>query len=124
MLVPALRADKLIIYLDDYGLANLYQKTGYILTEFSEQLGFQKHSLITVEVGFQNQRNIFYAPIESSTKKHLIFHEDWMIYAPRDLKSIISKGLISMPEWNKLFFWENKLGNLVSSAILMKRFAD
>jgi len=92
MLVPALRTDKLIIYLDDYGLANLYQKTGYILTEFSEQLGLSKVFFDYCRSRIPKSKKYLYAPIESRAK-HLILHEDWMIYAPRDLKSIISKGV-------------------------------
>lgn len=45
MLIPSLRTEKLLTYLDDYGLANLYQRTGFILAQFSEQLDLSESFL-------------------------------------------------------------------------------
>lgn len=91
-LVPTLRADKLITYLDDYGLAGLYQKSGYILTEFSEQLGLSKSFFDYCRRRIPNSKKYLFLP-KDSLAKNLILYEEWMIYAPRDLKSIISKGV-------------------------------
>jgi len=92
MLVPALRTDKLMAYLDDYGQANLYQKSGYILTEFSEQLGLAKPFFDYCKSKIPKSKKYLYSH-KDSLSKHFILHEEWMIFAPQNIKSIISKGV-------------------------------
>jgi len=91
-LVPALRADKLLIYLDEYGLANLYQKTGFILIQFSEQLGLPKSFFDYCRIKAPKTKKYLYSE-KDTLSKQFVLHEDWMLYAPEDLKDIISKGV-------------------------------
>ncbi len=92
MLVPALRTDKLISYLDEYGQANLYQKSGFLLTEFSEQLGLAKPFFDYCRTKIPKSKKYLYSE-KDNLSKHFVLHEDWMIFAPDNIKSIISKGV-------------------------------
>jgi predicted transcriptional regulator of viral defense system len=92
MLVPSLRTDKLIAYLDDYGQANLYQKSGYILMQFSEQLGLTKPFFDYCRSKIPKSKKYLYSE-KDTLSKHFVLIKDWMIFAPENLKSIISKGV-------------------------------
>lgn len=92
MLVPALRTDKLLAYLDEYGLANLYQKSGYILMQFSEQLGLAKSFFDDCRSKIPKSKKYLYSE-KDTLSKHFVLHEDWMIFAPENIKSIINKGV-------------------------------
>ena len=92
MLVPSLRTDKLLTYLDDYGLANLYQKTGFILMQFSEQLGLSKSFFDNCKSKIPKSKKYLHSE-KDNLSEHFILHEDWMLFAPADIKSITSKGV-------------------------------
>lgn len=95
-LVPGLRTEKLMTYLDEYGLASLYQKTGFILMQFSEQLGLPKAFFDYCRSKAPKSKKYLYSA-KDTLSKHFILHEDWMLYAPEDLKTIISKGWAVSP---------------------------
>jgi predicted transcriptional regulator of viral defense system len=90
-LVPSLRADKLKTYLGEYGLANMYQKTGFILMQFSEQLGLPESFFDYCRSKAPKSKKYLYSA-KDTLSKNFVLHEDWMLYAPEDLKTIISKG--------------------------------
>lgn len=92
MLIPSLRTEKLLTYLDDYGLANLYQKTGFILTQFSEQPGFSNPFFEYYRSKIPKAKKHLYSK-KDALSEHFALHEDWMIFAPDNIKSIISKGV-------------------------------
>lgn len=92
MLVPALQADKLITYLDDYGQANLYQKCGFLLTEFSEQLDLTKSFFDYCKSKIPKSKKYLYSE-KDVLSKQFVLHEDWMLFAPKNIKSVISKGV-------------------------------
>jgi len=92
MLVPALRADKLLTYLNDYGQANLYQKTGFILMQFSEQLGLPQTFFDICRSKIPKAKKYLYSE-RALRSTRFVLHEDWMLFAPGDLKSIVSKGV-------------------------------
>jgi len=92
MLVPSLRTDKLLTYLDDYGLANLYQKTGFILMQFSEQMGLPKSFFDYCKSKIPKSKKYLYSE-KDTLSEHFILHEDWMLFAPANIKSITSKGV-------------------------------
>ena len=91
LLVPALRADKLITYLDEYGQANLYQKSGFLLTEFSEQFGLAKPFFDYCRTKIPKSKKYLYYE-KNTLSKHFVLHEDWMNLEPENIKSIIRKG--------------------------------
>ena len=92
LLIPALRADKLITYLDEYGQASLFQKSGFLLTEFAEQLGLSKPFFDYCRNIIPNSK-IYKKKKKDALSKYFVLHEDWMIFAPENIKSIISKGI-------------------------------
>ena len=86
--IPALDEDKLLEMLENIGRDQLYQKAGYILEAFKDELGLS---------------NLFFNECASRTsvsKTYLyerqddfVFHERWLLYAPKDLKKKIDKGV-------------------------------
>ena len=92
MLVPSLRTDKLISYLDDYGLAILFQKTGFILMQFAKQFSLPSSFFEYCMSKVQKSKKYLYAE-KDTLAKQFVLHEDWQLYAPKNLKSIINKGV-------------------------------
>ena len=92
LLIPALQTDKLISYLDEYGQANLYQKTGFLLTKFSEQLGLAKSFFDYCKRNIPKSKSYLYTE-KDALSKQFVLHEDWMIFAPKNIRSILSKGV-------------------------------
>lgn len=92
MMIPVLRTDKLLAYLDEYGLANLFQKSGYILMQFSEQLGLAKPFFDYCRCKIPKSKKYLYSEKDALSKR-FVLHEDWKIYAPENIKSIINKGV-------------------------------
>ena len=92
MLIPSLRTEKLIAYLDDYGLANLYQKTGFILEQFSDQLSLSKAFFDYCRSKIPKAKKYLYSE-KDTLSEGFVLHEDWMIFAPDDIKSLIDKGV-------------------------------
>lgn len=87
-LIPSLDWEKLLEALDVYGRGQLYQKVGYILEAYKEELSLP-------DVLFEKCVNKI-----SASKTYLFdkrsdfaFHEKWKLYAPGDLKKLIDKGV-------------------------------
>lgn len=91
-LVPSLRTDKLLEYLEEYGLANLYQKSGFILQQFSKQLGISDKFFETCKNKAPASKKYLYTA-KDSLSENFVLHEDWRLYAPEDFKSILNKGV-------------------------------
>ena len=91
-LIPSLQSDKLTNYLDDYSLAGLYQKAGYILSQFSEQLDLPESFLEYCRSNIPKSKKYLYSE-KDSLSRHFAFHRDWMLFAPPNLKSILNKGV-------------------------------
>lgn len=89
-LLPPLNEEKILEYLKLYHNPFLYQKTGYILEYFKEQLELSSNFFLTC------QKNI------DSTKRYLeksrwqypfVLHKKWLLYAPQNLERMILKGV-------------------------------
>lgn len=87
-LIPSLDEKKLLEALEIYGRGQLYQKTGYILEAYRDELSLS-------DVFFEEC-----ATRISASKTYLfdkqddfVFHEKWMLYAPKELKKLIDKGV-------------------------------
>ena len=88
LLIPVLDSDKLLASLELYGRGQLYQKTGYILESLQDELTLPE---------------CFFAECEkrsSSSKTYLFEKQDdfilfpkWKLFAPKELKSIVNKGI-------------------------------
>ena len=88
VLIPSLDFEKLLEALAIYGRGQLYQKTGYILETYKDELSLP-------DVFFEEcMRRI------SASKTYLfdkrddfLYHEKWLLYAPADLKKFLDKGI-------------------------------
>ncbi|GAB1433130.1 hypothetical protein MASR2M29_17550 [Spirochaetota bacterium] len=92
MLVPTLRADKLLFYLENYGLANLYQKTGFILMQFLEQMSLPKTFFDYCKSKIPRSKKYLYSE-KDALSSQFVLHKDWMLFAPANTKLITSKGV-------------------------------
>lgn len=93
MMIPSLKQDKLIQFLDEYNQSNLYQKTGYILSEFSKQLGIDKEFFDYCKSRVPQSKQYLYTE-KDSLYKSFVLQEDWKLYAPESIITIIEKGAI------------------------------
>ncbi|RRD93728.1 transcriptional regulator [Clostridiales bacterium COT073_COT-073] len=88
MLIPFLDEKKLLEALEVYRRGQLYQKTGYILESFKDEMSLSE---------------VFFAECKahsSASKTYLfdkqadfVFHEKWLLYAPKELKKLVDKGV-------------------------------
>jgi predicted transcriptional regulator of viral defense system len=92
MLIPALKPEKLIYCLDAYKQANLYQKAGFILSHFSEQLGLPKQFFDYCQSQIPKAKKYLYTK-KDKLSKHFVLHEDWMLFAPKNIKALVNKGV-------------------------------
>lgn len=88
VLIPALDEEKLLQALENYDRGQLYQKAGYILESY-------KAELLLSETFFEKCMKQI-----SASKTYLfdkqddfVFHEKWLLYAPKDLKKLVDKGV-------------------------------
>ena len=87
-LIPSLDEEKLLEALEVYDRGQLYQKAGYILESYKDELSlsnmFFEKSAARISASktylFENQNDF-------------VFHEKWQLYAPADLKKIVDKGV-------------------------------
>jgi len=88
-MIPFLNSDKLMYYLNSYNKVFLYQKAGYILMNYKNQLKLSDEL-------FDNCRTKL-SPIKrylhrSLLPKDLVFNKEWALYVPENLSSITRKG--------------------------------
>ncbi len=87
-LIPALNEENLLKALEMHNRGQLYQKAGFILDQYAEELGIsddffkecQKRSSASKTYLFDKQNDF-------------VYHEKWKLYAPKKLKKIIDKGV-------------------------------
>ncbi len=92
MLIPALKPEKLKQYLDEYQQANLYQKAGFILEQFSGQLGLPKPFFEYCQSKIPRAKKYLHAKKDALSKR-FVLHEKWMLFAPQNLDVIVNKGV-------------------------------
>lgn len=87
-LIPALDEEKLLEALGIYRRGQLYQKAGYILDEYREELSLS-------DAFFENCASAIPASKTYLFDKQsdFVFHEKWNLYAPKELKHILDKGM-------------------------------
>ena len=87
-IIPFLDESKLLEVLEVYGRGQLYQKAGYILEAYKDELSLSdtffsecmKHSSSSKTYLFDKQDDF-------------VFHRKWLLYAPDDLKKLTDKGI-------------------------------
>lgn len=91
-LVPSLRADRLQLYLAEYELAYLYQKTGFILYRFNERFGLPESFFDYCKQNVPQSKKYLYHQ-KNVDSNHFVFYKDWNLYGPTDIMTIINKGV-------------------------------
>lgn len=87
-MIPSLNEDSLIEILNSNGRDQLYQKTGYILQAFQDELG-----LTNAFFDECRMRSSVSKTYLCEKQDDFVFHDRWLLYAPKDLKKRIDKGV-------------------------------
>lgn len=87
-LVPTLDEASLADVLAAYGNGFLYQKTGYILSAFAHNLGLSTQFFELCKSHIPKGKAYL-----SNETQNFVWHEDWKLYAPKNLTSVINKGV-------------------------------
>ena len=86
-LVPALKEDKLVAYLADYHKQVLYQKTGYILRHFQNELRLSE-AFFTECAAHIGKSTRYLMSNENGT-----YNREWRLIVPQNLMAITIKGV-------------------------------
>ena len=87
-LIPALDEAALSACLAEYESGFLYQKTGYILSAFAASLGLSDSFFAMCKSHLPKGKSYL-----SSESQGFIWHEEWKLYAPKNLMHMIDKGV-------------------------------
>ena len=87
-LIPALDEAALSACLAEYESGFLYQKTGYILSTFAASLGLSDIFFGMCKSHLPKGKSYL-----SSGSQGFIWHEEWKLYAPKNLMHMIDKGV-------------------------------
>ena len=87
-LIPALDEAALSACLAEYESGFLYQKTGYILSAFAASLGLSDSLFAMCKSHLPKGKSYL-----SSESQGFIWHEEWKLYAPKNLMHMIDKGV-------------------------------
>lgn len=88
MLIPSLSPDHLLSSLALYHCGKLYQKAGYILEMFQNDFGLPDTFFEECEKHLPESKTYF-----SSQKDGFVFHKRWQLFAPKNLRILIDKGV-------------------------------
>ena len=87
-LIPSLDEIALTDCLAKYENGFLYQKTGYILSAFADSLGLSDSFFTTCKSYLPKGKSYL-----SRESRGFTWHEEWKLYAPKNLMHIIDKGV-------------------------------
>ena len=88
-MIPFLNSDKLMYYLDSYNKVFLYQKAGYILMNYKNQLKLSDEFFDNCRTKLSSIKRYLH---RSFIPKDLVFNKEWALYVPESLSSITRKG--------------------------------
>lgn len=92
LLIPSLNGDKLIQYLDEYGLSTLYQRVGYIFDQLSGEIGIPERVMTHCQKRLPESKRYLY--VSTNNKQDIfVFHPEWRLFAPKRLMEIVIKGV-------------------------------
>jgi len=86
-LIPSLKEDKLLIYLEAYGKQALYQKTGYILRHFKSTFQFSEGFF--KECASHIGKSTRYFTEKNATE----YNREWRLMVPAALPKVADKGV-------------------------------
>lgn len=88
VLIPALDEEKLLQTLEIYERGQLYQKAGYILEAYKDELSLSNMFFEKCVKQISASKTYLF-----DKQEDFVFHEKWMLYAPKELKKLIDKGV-------------------------------
>lgn len=88
LLIPNLDSNNLLESLEMYNRSQLYQKVGYILESFKEDLCLPEDFFNKCESKISSSKTYLF-----EKEDDFVYFERWKLYAPKELKSIINKGV-------------------------------
>jgi predicted transcriptional regulator of viral defense system len=88
-LIPYLDEDKLLSYLKQYDKQFLYQKTGYILNHFKDELRLSDKFFSNCEHGFSKSVRYIWRGIQYQPN---IFDNRWQMVVPKQPLGLLSQG--------------------------------
>jgi len=88
-LIPYVDENKLLHYLANYGKQFLYQKSGYILNYFRNELRLSNKFFDVCEIKVGKSIRYLYNGIDNEMN---VFDNHWQLYVPKNLLNILSQG--------------------------------
>lgn len=88
ILIPSLDWEKLLEALEVYDRGLLYQKAGYILEAYKDELSLPDKFFDECMKGISGSKTYLF-----DKQDDFAFHEKWKLYAPKDLKKLVDKGV-------------------------------
>lgn len=87
-LVPSLDERKLLEALAAYGRGQLYQKAGYILESYKDELALPEAFFSECMTRSSTSKTYLF-----DRQDDFVLHEKWLLYAPKDLGKLVDKGV-------------------------------
>lgn len=87
-LIPSLDESKLLEVLEVYGRGQLYQKAGFILEAYKDELSLSDTFFSECMKHLSSSKTYLF-----DKQDDFVLHRKWLLYAPNDLKKLIDKGL-------------------------------
>lgn len=88
LLIPTLDSDGLLAALALYDRGQLYQKAGYLLEALQDDLTLPERFFVECEKRSSGSKTYLF-----EKQSDFVLFSRWKLFAPKDLKSIISKGV-------------------------------
>lgn len=88
ILIPSLDSEKLLEALEVYGRTQLYQKAGYILETYRDELSLPDMFFEKCMKQISTSKTYLF-----DKQEDFVFHERWKLYAPKNLKKLVDKGV-------------------------------
>ncbi len=88
LLIPSLDCNQLLDALELYDRGQLYQKTGYILEALKDDLSLPEPFFAECEKRSSASKTYLF-----EKQSDFVLHNRWKLFAPKDLKTIIDKGV-------------------------------
>lgn len=88
LLIPSLDPNKLLDTLELYDRGQLYQKAGYILESLKNALSLPEYFFAECEKRSSASKTYLF-----EKQDDFVLHNRWKLFAPKDLKTIINKGV-------------------------------
>ena len=87
-LIPSFDETKLLEVLKTYGRGQLYQKAGYILETYKDDLSLSDNFFLECMKNSSSSKTYLY-----DKEDDFVFHRKWLLYAPKNLMRIVDKGI-------------------------------